>query len=120
MAESSFLTDVKRRQHEDPKVRKLREKIPHQQHPLFELTGDRVLRYQGRLCLLAVEELHKNILLEAHCSRYRSHHIATKMYHDLRQVYWWNGMKKDIADMVTECPNCQQVTSEAWRPNPVY
>ncbi|XP_049399854.1 uncharacterized protein LOC125863927 [Solanum stenotomum] len=45
MAKSSFVTEVKRRQHEDPKLRKLRQKIPQQQQPLFELIGDGVLRY---------------------------------------------------------------------------
>ncbi|WMV46470.1 hypothetical protein MTR67_039855 [Solanum verrucosum] len=30
------------------------------------------------------------------------------MYHDLREVYWWNGMKKDIAEFVAKCLNCQQ------------
>ncbi|XP_049387088.1 uncharacterized protein LOC125851321 [Solanum stenotomum] len=116
MAESSFVTEVKRWQHEDPEHRKLREKIPQQQQPLFELTGDGVLRYQGRLCVPSVRELRKNILLEAHYSRYASHPGATKMYQDLRQIYWWNDMKKDIVEMVAECPNCQQVRAEHQRP----
>jgi len=34
------------------------------------------------------------------------------MYYDLREVYWWNGMKKDIAGFVAKCPNCQQVKVE--------
>ncbi|XP_070057124.1 uncharacterized protein [Nicotiana tomentosiformis] len=38
------------------------------------------------------------------------------MYRDLRQIYWWNGMKKDIAEMVAQCPNCQQVKAEHQRP----
>ncbi|WMV54428.1 hypothetical protein MTR67_047813 [Solanum verrucosum] len=37
---------------------------------------------------------------------------ATKMYCDLWEVYWWNGMKKDIAEFVAKCPNCQQVKFE--------
>ncbi|WMV47208.1 hypothetical protein MTR67_040593, partial [Solanum verrucosum] len=37
---------------------------------------------------------------------------ATKMYRDLREVYWWNGMKRDIAYFVAKCPNCQQVKVE--------
>ncbi|KAH0724948.1 hypothetical protein KY284_000813 [Solanum tuberosum] len=41
---------------------------------------------------------------------------ATNMYHDLLGVYWWNGMKKDIADFVAKCPNCQQVKVEHQRP----
>ncbi|WMV58725.1 hypothetical protein MTR67_052110 [Solanum verrucosum] len=26
-------------------------------------------------------------------------------YRDLREIYWWNGMKKDIAEFVAKCPN---------------
>ena len=34
------------------------------------------------------------------------------MYHDLRVVYWWDGLKRDIAKFVSWCPNCQQVKVE--------
>ena len=34
------------------------------------------------------------------------------MYHDLKQIYWWNGMKKDIVDYVGKFPYCQQVKAE--------
>ncbi|GJW51251.1 putative reverse transcriptase domain-containing protein [Tanacetum coccineum] len=32
-----------------------------------------------------------------HKSRYSVHPGADKMYYDLRDMYWWPGMKKDIA-----------------------
>ncbi|XP_070039256.1 uncharacterized protein [Nicotiana tomentosiformis] len=115
-AKSSFVTEVKERQHEDPELIKLRESIPQQRQPLFELTGDGVLRYQGRLCVPSVGELRAKILSEAHYSRYAVHPGATKMYRDLRQIYWWNGMKKDITEMVAQCPNCQQVKAQHQRP----
>nr|GFA69268.1 reverse transcriptase domain-containing protein [Tanacetum cinerariifolium] len=35
---------------------------------------------------------------EAHTSRYSVHPGADKMYYDLRDLYWWPGMKRDIAD----------------------
>ncbi|WMV37890.1 hypothetical protein MTR67_031275 [Solanum verrucosum] len=38
------------------------------------------------------------------------------MYRDLREVYWLNGMKKDITGFVAKCPNCQQVKVEHQRP----
>ena len=57
--------------------------------------GDGVLRYQGRLRVLDMGELRQHIIEEAHDSRYSIHPGATKMYHDLREVYWWNGMKRD-------------------------
>ncbi|KAF3658656.1 hypothetical protein FXO37_14318 [Capsicum annuum] len=34
---------------------------------------------------------------------------ATKMYHDMREVYWWIGMKRDIAEFVAKCSTYQQV-----------
>ena len=40
------------------------------------------------------------------------HPCATKMYRNLRKVYWLNGMKRDIADFVSKCPNRQQVKVE--------
>ncbi|WMV30230.1 hypothetical protein MTR67_023615 [Solanum verrucosum] len=39
------------------------------------------------------------------------------MYRDLREVYWWSSMKKDIAEFVAKCPNCQQVKVEHQRPS---
>ena len=83
----------------------------------FEQEGDGVLRYQGRLCVPRVDELQERIMEEAHSSGYSVHSGSTKMYRDLREVYWWNGMKKGIAEFVAKCPNCQQVKVEHQRPN---
>ncbi|XP_069152878.1 uncharacterized protein [Solanum lycopersicum] len=79
---------------------------------VFSQGGDGVLRYQDRLCVPDVGELRKHILVEAHYSRYSIHLGATKMYRDLREVYWWSGMKRDIEDLVSKYPNCQQVNIE--------
>ena len=61
-------------------------------------------------------ELRQHILAEAHNCRYSIHPGATKMYRDLQEVYWWNGMKRDIADFVSKCPNSQQVKVEHQKP----
>ncbi|WMV18710.1 hypothetical protein MTR67_012095 [Solanum verrucosum] len=37
---------------------------------------------------------------------------ATKMYRDLWEVFWWNGMRRDIVDFVAKFPNCQQVKTD--------
>ncbi|GKC56126.1 putative reverse transcriptase domain-containing protein [Tanacetum coccineum] len=39
---------------------------------------------------------------EAHKSKYSVHPGADKMYYDLRDRYWWSGMKKDIAMYIPE------------------
>ena len=60
----------------------------------FSLGG--VLRYQGRLCVPDVDRFKYRILEEAHVSRYSIHPGSTKMYLELTEIYWWEGMKKDI------------------------
>ncbi|WMV58506.1 hypothetical protein MTR67_051891 [Solanum verrucosum] len=40
----------------------------------------------------------------------------TMMYPDLKRLYWWPDMKKDIAKFVAKCQNCQQVKYEHQRP----
>ncbi|WMV33108.1 hypothetical protein MTR67_026493 [Solanum verrucosum] len=42
---------------------------------------------------------------EAHSSRYSIHPGSTKMYRDLREVYWWSIMKRCIAKFVVKCSN---------------
>jgi hypothetical protein len=42
-------------------------------------------------------DLKETILREAHNSAYSIHPGSTKMYQDLKQRYWWYGMKRDVA-----------------------
>ena len=55
-------------------------------------------------------------MAEVHGARYSIYPGATKMYRDLREIYWWSGMKKDIAAFVAKCATCQQVKVEHQRP----
>ena len=71
-----------------------------------------MLRYQGRLCVPDVDGLRVRILEEAHGSCYSIHPGSTKIYHDLRKIYWWEGLKRNIEEFVAKCPNCQQVKAE--------
>ncbi|GJS54870.1 reverse transcriptase domain-containing protein [Tanacetum coccineum] len=57
------------------------------------------------------------IMDEAHKSRYSVHPGADKMYYDLRDMYWWPGMKKDIATYVSECLTCAKVKAKHQRPS---
>nr|GEX76885.1 hypothetical protein [Tanacetum cinerariifolium] len=52
------------------------------------------------------------IMNEAHATRYSVHPGAGKMYYDLRGLYWWPGMKKDIAMYVSKCLTCSKVKAE--------
>ena len=88
----------------------------HKQRVLtFEQGGDGCAKVPGRLCVPKVDGLQERILEKAHSSKYSIHSGSTKMYRDLREVYWWEGIKKNIAKFVVKCPNCQQVKVEHQR-----
>ncbi|KAH0706582.1 hypothetical protein KY289_011658 [Solanum tuberosum] len=115
-SQSSFVVDVNSKQHLDPILMELKESVLNKSIEVFSQGGDEVLRYQGRLCVSDVDGLREKILEKAHGSRYSIHPGATKMYRDLREIYWWNGMKRDIAGFVAKCPNCQQLKVEHMKP----
>nr|GEV57918.1 putative reverse transcriptase domain-containing protein [Tanacetum cinerariifolium] len=55
------------------------------------------------------------IMDEAHKSKYYVHLRVDKMYYNLRDRYWWPGMKKDIAMYVSKCLTCLKVKAEHQR-----
>ena len=108
--------EVKEKQESDSILLELKGAVNNQRVEVFYQRGDGVLRYQGRLCVPDVGEFRQHILAKAHNSRYSIHPGASKMYRYLREFYWWNGMKRDIEDFVSKCPNCQEVKVEHQKP----
>ena len=75
-----------------------------------------VIKIGERIYVPDKEELRRKILEEVHCSAYAMHPGSTKMYQDLKDHYWWKGMKKNIAEYVSKCLTCQQVKAEHQHP----
>nr|GEW15185.1 hypothetical protein [Tanacetum cinerariifolium] len=63
----------------------------------LERKEDGGLYLAERIWVLVYGNLRPLIMNEAHATRYSIHLGADKMYYDLRGLYWWPGMKKDIA-----------------------
>jgi len=60
-----------------------------------------VLWFESRLVVPKNHDLRKQILDEAHLSKFSIHPGSTKMYQDLRQNFWWTRMKREIAKYVS-------------------
>jgi hypothetical protein len=74
------------------------------------------LWFKGRLVVPKREALKKKILHEAHTSRYYIHPGSTKMYHDLRQQFWWTRIKHETARYVSECDTYRKVNADYIKP----
>jgi hypothetical protein len=68
-----------------------------------------VVWFKGRLVEPKKALLKKKILDEAHTSRYSIHPGSPKMYHDLRQQFWWTRMNCKMTRYVSECDTCRKV-----------
>ena len=55
------------------------------------------------MCIPNDAEVKRLILEEGHKSHFSLHPGMTKMYHDLKETFWWQGMKKDVAQFVSAC-----------------
>ena len=80
------------------------------------LVDDNILRYQDKLYVPDVDDLRTNIIVEAHGSKYSIHPCSIMMYHDLKQIYLWNSMKKYIVEYVAKFLYCQHVKSKHLKP----
>jgi hypothetical protein len=82
----------------------------------FHEDAEGTLCFKERLVVPKKEALKKKILDEAHTSRYSIHPGSTKMYHDLRQQFWWTGMKREAAHYVSECDTYRKVKADYMKP----
>jgi hypothetical protein len=99
------MAHIKRRiQKGDPKV------------ACFHEDAEGTLWFKDRLVVPRKEALKKKILDEAHTSRYYIHPGSIKMYHDLRQQFWWTRIKRETARYVSKCDTCQKVKTDYMKP----
>ena len=73
--------------------------------------------FQDRVNVTKDNELIQKILREAHSCCLSIHPGSVKMYNDLKKMYWWSGMKRDISEFVSKCLVCQQVKAEHQVPS---
>ena len=109
----SMLRDrIKAAQSRDPVLVELEENVRSGKFTDLTIDDEGILWISGRLCVPDVDNLREEILEEAHSAAYSVHPGATKMYHSIKDLYWWDGMKKDVVNYVAKCFTCQQVKAE--------
>jgi hypothetical protein len=80
-----------------------------EKYKCFYQNGKGILWFESRLVVPKNKDLKNKILDEAHLSKLSMHPGSNKMYHELKPLYWWTRMKREIAQYVSECDTCQRI-----------
>jgi hypothetical protein len=100
---------------ESIKIIKLKLSQGEDKYRCFHTDHQGVLWFNNRIVVPKDHQLRKQILDEAHLSKFSIHPGSTKMYQDLRCNFWWTRMKREIAKYVSECDTCQRVKASHLR-----
>src|SRR4051812_19438892 len=100
----------------DKEIAEIKEKMSNGKAKGFREDEHGTLWFEDRIYVPNDPEVRKLILQEAHDSPYSIHPRNTKMYLDLKDTFWWTGMKRDIAEYVAVCDVCQRVKVEHQKP----
>jgi hypothetical protein len=100
----------------DAKIQEIKDLITEGRGPEFTEDEQGTIWFKNQICVPEIDSLRETILKEAHYSDYSIHPGSTKMYQDLKQKYWWYGLKRDVAAHVAKCDVCQRVKAEYQRP----
>jgi hypothetical protein len=114
--ESTLEEEIRKGQESDEKIKEIKALIGLGKAPDFTEDEQGTVWFKKRICVPEIEHLHQLILREAHDSAYSIHPRSTKMYQDLKEKYWWYGLKRDVATHVVLCDVCQRVKVEHQRP----
>ncbi|WVZ81798.1 hypothetical protein U9M48_029139 [Paspalum notatum var. saurae] len=93
--EPTLEQEIRKGQLNDEKIKEVKELIKLDKAPGFRVDADGT---------------------EAHETAYSIHPGSEKMYQDLKQKFWWYGMKREVAEYVALCDVCQRVKAEHQKP----
>ena len=116
-AKSMFRQQICEAQKNDEKLHAKRVHCESGNDSEFQIRTDGCLLFRGRVCVSKDTELIQKILHEAHSGTLSVHPVSNKMYNDLKKMYWWSGMKRDISEYVSRCLICQKVKAEHQVPS---
>jgi hypothetical protein len=98
--EPTLEQEIRKSQMQDAKLKEIAENIVKGKSPGFRMDDNGTLWFGKRLCVPEDKVIREAIMREAHESAYSIHPGSTKMYLDLKERYWWYGLKRDVAEYI--------------------
>jgi hypothetical protein len=97
-------------------VEKLQQGNLQQKIDEYKIDTDKILMYRGRIYVPNSQELKNMILGEMNKVPYAGHLGYQKTIAAVKSQYYWSGMKKEVADFIAKCLECQKVKAEHRHP----
>ncbi|XP_016667383.1 uncharacterized protein [Gossypium hirsutum] len=82
----------------------------------FGINSKGVLCFRERMCIPKDDDLRQSILWKAHSGLYAMHPGGNKNW-NLRKLYWWPGLKREVVDFVGKCLVYQKVKAKHQFPS---
>ena len=113
---NDFLDSIKEVQNMDVKLVDLMVESNQVEDSDFKVDVQGVLILRNRICIPDDSKFKKMILEESHRSNLSIHLGEIKMYQDLKNLFWWSGLKQDVAKFVYVCSTCHNSKVEHQKP----
>nr|XP_025678872.1 uncharacterized protein LOC112778800 [Arachis hypogaea] len=99
---------IQKAQQDEQKLQQLFQPVGGKRLGEFTKDDEWLWRYKGGICIPNVGNLSQDLLSKAHNSGFSIHPGSTKMYYDLKKMFWWPGMKGDVATVISKCLTYQK------------
>jgi hypothetical protein len=110
------MNKIKESQNLDEDLVKVKANISEGKAKGFHEDEEWILWFEKRICVPQDPELQKLVFQEAHDSPYSIQPGNTKMYMDVKERFWWNNLKRYIAEYIALCDVCNRVKAERQKP----
>jgi hypothetical protein len=107
---------IREAQKGDKELEKIRDALKEGKANGFSEDEQGTIWFEKRVCVANDPDLRKLIFQEAHETYYSIHPGNTKMYMDMKERFWWNNMKRDIAEYIAKYDVCSRVKAEHQKP----
>jgi hypothetical protein len=106
-----FQDNIVMEQQHDKGVKMIKQQLAQgeEKYKCFQEDSEGILWFKERIVVPKNHQLRKQIMDEAHLSKFAMHPGSTKMYQDLKWNFWWTRMRREIAKYVSECDVCQRI-----------
>jgi len=112
MGTNTFLEEIQEGHGHDAELQQIVGWLGTEKGKEFKMGVDGILRFRDRVCVPGNWRMRRRVLDEGHKSRLSIHLGMTKMYKDLKESFWWPGMKTNVTDFVAACLICQKAKIE--------